>query len=384
MRSTNDLYDVAALQAFRSNEVVVIRNHFDTYHHNIYLSPDSLSKREHEGWYIVNNLIQGDDHSITTTYSLSGEGVDLQISNHHTVAFNTIERVADGISFPGRNVDVFGNRILDANDEFMEFDLGQANVRFWGNECVNAAQHSFSFQPQLAGPWYVVRNRVINPEIVPEGGNYAGPSYAFKYAGPVDRHVLWQNTLVSAGTWSGYGANPLFKAITRNNVIAFTQGLLQSNSDKRHPFSYKTSWETFSNGKLYRPDAAHYESRRSWTHDVDYSGFYWPAGQEFARYGSDTYEDFHQLGQARFSSSFERHSVRLSDSDFRNPEGDDWGPAPQSAVIDAGVWIPGINDDYVGAAPDLGVEEVGGWTPLYGNQESMTLQELHLIWSFNG
>ena len=256
-------------------------------------------------------------------------------------------------------------------------------MRFWGNECRNGAQHSFSFQPQLSGPWYILRNHVINPEVETKG-NYPGPSYAFKYSGPVDRHVLWQNTIVSAGTWSKYGANPLFKAITRNNVIAFTESIREDKDASAQPFTYLSDWQTTNDGESYRPDAAHYESRRSWTHDVDYTGFYWPQGVDFARYDHARYADFRALGDARFTPSFEQHSKRMSVRDFKDVSRHDWALSPSSQAIDAGQWIPGINDDYVGAAPDLGAHEVGGWQPIYGQQPDMSLEQLHAVWSFNG
>ena len=39
---------------------------------------------------------------------------------------------------------------------------------------------------------------------------------------------------------------------------------------------------------------------------------------------------------------------------------------PGSKAVDAGVSIPGINDNFVGRAPDLGALEVGRPEPKYG------------------
>src|SRR5207249_5488256 len=39
---------------------------------------------------------------------------------------------------------------------------------------------------------------------------------------------------------------------------------------------------------------------------------------------------------------------------------------PGSAAVDAGVRLPGINDDFTGRAPDLGAYEVGRPVPHYG------------------
>ena len=39
---------------------------------------------------------------------------------------------------------------------------------------------------------------------------------------------------------------------------------------------------------------------------------------------------------------------------------------PGSAAVDAGVRLPGINDDFTGRAPDLGAYEIGRPVPHYG------------------
>ena len=39
---------------------------------------------------------------------------------------------------------------------------------------------------------------------------------------------------------------------------------------------------------------------------------------------------------------------------------------PGSAAVDAGVRLPGVNDDFTGRAPDLGAYEVGRPLPHYG------------------
>lgn len=39
---------------------------------------------------------------------------------------------------------------------------------------------------------------------------------------------------------------------------------------------------------------------------------------------------------------------------------------PSGAAVDAGVRLPSVNDDFAGAAPDLGALEAGGAVPHYG------------------
>src|SRR3989441_275152 len=95
------------------SDVVVRRNFFFYNHYSIYL------QRGGEGWYIADNTIVGDVDPASG--GLDGEGIELNGSfsacgaNNHTVAHNSITRVADGISTPGTNVDIFGNDIFDVS-----------------------------------------------------------------------------------------------------------------------------------------------------------------------------------------------------------------------------------------------------------------------------
>jgi hypothetical protein len=56
-----------------------------------------------------------------------------------------------------------------------------------------------------------------------------------------------------------------------------------------------------------------------------------------------------------------RTLYRPADFDFQLRQG--------SAAIDAGVRLPGINDDFTGRAPDLGALEIGRPVPHYGPRE---------------
>jgi len=46
----------------------------------------------------------------------------------------------------------------------------------------------------------------------------------------------------------------------------------------------------------------------------------------------------------------------------------DLRPKPGAGVIDSGVAIPGLNDEFSGAAPDRGAYELDGPLPHYGPQ----------------
>jgi hypothetical protein len=56
------------------------------------------------------------------------------------------------------------------------------------------------------------------------------------------------------------------------------------------------------------------------------------------------------------ATSQESHGVSAAPL-FVAPATADFTPGPSSPLIDRGVAIPGINDDYAGQAPDIGAVE---------------------------
>ncbi|MEA2063282.1 MAG: hypothetical protein U9P14_06270, partial [Gemmatimonadota bacterium] len=72
-----------------------------------------------------------------------------------------------------------------------------------------------------------------------------------------------------------------------------------------------------------------------------------------------------------------KHAVRVDMNVFKAPvefpypayperEPADLRLKPGSAAVDAGVYIPNVNDNYSGKAPDLGAYELGQEPPHYG------------------
>jgi hypothetical protein len=215
------------------SDVVVKRNFFYNNNYNIYL------QRGGEGWYIADNTIVGDEDPAGGSFD--GEGIELNGqfaacgANNHTVAHNSITRVADGISTPGTNVDIFGNDIFDTSDDGIETDEGRTNVRVWGNRIHNALHNGFSFQPQVGAPWYFIRNQVINnlEDII-------------KYR-RWDRAVFLHNTFVHWRDLTTGGAHGQLMSISRNNL-----------------------WISVNGGQIWWMFGT-----IDWRTDLDYDGFDW-------------------------------------------------------------------------------------------------------------
>lgn len=307
--------------------VVITRSTFINNLYSIFLNGGGSA------WYIADNVIVG----ATPLESLSdeGEGIELAMTSGHTVAHNSITSVADGVSYPRANVDIFGNDIFDTSDDGLELDLGLANVRAWGNRIHNAYHNGISFQPQEGGPWYIIRNQIV--------GSVESP---FKFR-TTDRFVLINNTIVNyAGGIICCSQNHLLGGILRNNLWISAQG-----------------------GQIWALDAVN-----DWRTDFDYDGFDWGTAPYPLIYGGTIYYDLPSFTRA---SGLERNGIRIFKdacfADFRVP-----GPPPTRIpphvmslrgdcnAVDAGAILPNLSDRYEGAAPDLGAHEYGQASASYG------------------
>ena len=314
------------------SDVVVRRNFFYNNHYNIYL------QRGGEGWYIADNTIVGDEEPAGESFD--GEGIELNGSfaacgaNNHTVAHNSITRVADGISTPGTNVDIFGNDIFDTSDDGIETDEGKTNVRVWGNRIHNAVHNAFSFQPQIGAPWYFIRNQVIN-----------NLEDIAKYR-TWDRAVFLHNTFVHWTDGTTGGAHGQLLSISRNNL-----------------------WISVNGGQLWW-----FFGTIDWRTDLDYDGFDWGESTRPFFHNGTTYTSLESFSAG---TGQEANGIRISHQTCI-PTMDVPGDSPMTVppqhlvlarrcpAIDAGAILPNINDDFRGRAPDLGAYERGQPLPTYG------------------
>ena len=342
------------LRTYNSPQNVVInRNTFINCHYCIYLNHGG------DNWTITDNIIIGD--TLPASGSFDGEGIELNHTSGHTVAYNRISYVADGISYPDHNVDIFGNDIFDVSDDGIEPDYGYANVRIWNNRISGAYHNGISFQPMNGAPWYVIRNQVAAPA-----------ENALKLRDGVDRVLLAHNTLIA---WQG-------------PQTVQTDWLLSMQSNNNLWISV-TDWYAWENGTGSTPN---------WRTNLDYDGFDWGNNVYAFKWGN-RYPD---LPSFQAATGLETHAIHV-DKDtcfetFNVPS-----PPPASVprqfmtlradcnAVDAGIPLANINDDYLGSAPDLGAYEVGAELPQYGPRDATPLvltgspadRTIYLSWKVN-
>ncbi len=311
--------------------IVLTYNYFENCHYCIFLNDGG------DDWYIADNTIIG-NNDINAGSDFSGEGIELQHTSGHTVAFNKISDVADGISYPHHNVDIFGNEIYNTTDDGIEGDYGHSNVRIWGNRMSNVHNNGISFQPMDGAPWYVLYNQVAAPN-----------EDALKLRTRTDRVLLAHNTLVA---WSGpvsSGSDLLRNFKSRNNLWVSVQD--------------RYVWENGVDGS------------NNWKTDLDYDGFDWGNYPYAFKWGNNVrLVDIAALqnltGQEMNAIQFDHNSC-FNAFNIPSPP-----PAPMSfqhltldsgcQAVNAGEILPNINDAYQGSRPDMGAYELGQSMPQYG------------------
>ncbi|MEW5975823.1 MAG: fibronectin type III domain-containing protein [Acidobacteriota bacterium] len=240
--------------------------------------------------------------------------------------------------------DIYNNDIYVGADDAIEADFCMGNCRVLRNRITNCFI-GLSSQPSLGGPIYFVRNAMYNLIETP-----------FKLERHSVGNVFLHNTAVKVGDGFRvpHGPNEYSHSLFRNNLCV---GGLGGGTYGRYPNG--------TGRALYTPETDP-------TNDFDYDGV-GTHGTPFL--GSIGRVLFFSIEELR-NLTTEKHSVQVdmnvfNEVDFPYPpiperETPDLRPQAGSVVVDVGLYIPNVNDDFLGAAPDLGAYEAGQALPSYG------------------
>jgi len=264
------------------------------------------------------------------------------VGRGHVVRRNTVHGTFNGIAPCGsaappsgvtNETDVYENVLYQHTDDGFEPEGYCSNLRLWGNR-LQDVHMAFAVAPAAPGPLFLVRNvawRVGNTRTSLQDG-YTASAIKINsgYAEPVGPLLVYHNTFVTdvPATDAIALLNPGYSTFirARNNVIAGTRYAL----DKVNPVAWSGDGDD-----LYTTDA---------------SRLVWWTGTRY-----DTLGAFQALGQEPSGLS--------APPQLTSPASGNFEPQPGSPLIDAGVALAGINDDYAGAGPDVGAFEWSGPPP---------------------
>jgi hypothetical protein len=278
------------------------------------------------------------------------QGISLNNSRgENVIRYNTIRSTEDhgfndgiggasNFSFkgsPNRDSDVYGNLISNCWDDCIESEGANMNVRIWSNYI----HHTFVDIASAAtsmGPLYIFRNvfgesRVSHRDhtggyMLKTGMNYLDINGEKVSTGLGYRFIFHNTALQPNGALDVFSSHELHNAVSRNNIF-------------------------YARGRTYPSENT--EPRNDFKNDL--TGGYLGGGFVDSMFlASDRMEWFlaptvKKIQWGRIESVRNGKTVAITDPvvDAPNP------------AIDKGVRLPGFNDEFTGAAPDIGAYETG-------------------------
>jgi parallel beta-helix repeat protein len=260
---------------------------------------------------------------------MTGRGTVIRRNTFHDYfdGFGVCPASAAGLT---NETDVHDNLVYNAGDDGMETDGQCSNVRIWRNTMHDVLM-GISLAPVVTGPVYAVRNVVYRTGV---GNNvYTGSTFKFNSSdGASGAIFLFHNTgdaalpgnsgldVRSPGSWTGLYA--------RNNVWAGTDYAV-SNANPDQPI------------------------------DLDYDDLWTTQTGELAWWSSLADRHLNTLAELQAATGLESHGLNAAPGFVDSTTGD-YRPGAASPLVDKGLLIPGVNDDYAGIKPDIGAFEYSG------------------------
>jgi hypothetical protein len=254
------------------------------------------------------------------------QGISQRGNRGVVVRYNTINGTFDGIDVAGdpadetygADCDVHENTISNTRDDALEPEtISGINVRIWKNRISNVYS-GISIAPNYQGPCYVLYNTFLNFEV---------RGYKCSISSTGNTYV-YHNTFASSrpNTSSIWPSGPYSNVHFMNNILVG------------------------NNAGCVSDDAGESQTGNTFDGDLIYSNY--PA---LFRWKGTNYSSITAL---RTGTGFEMNG-RSGDPKFVSLSGNNVALQLGSPAIDGAVRIPGINDLFVGVAPDMGALEYG-------------------------
>ena len=290
--------------------------------------PQGISLRDSRGGNIIryNTIRSTDDHGFNdgiggaTNYSFKGS--------------------------PNRDSDIYGNIISNCWDDAIESEGANMNVRIWSNYIHHTFVHVATASTSM-GPLYIFRNvfgesRVSHQDpsggmMIKTGMNYLTINGEQVSTGLGYRFIFHNTALQPNGGLDVFSNHELHNAVSRNNIF-------------------------YSRGRTYPDD----RSAPSNDFKNDLRGGYlgggmirtmWLPSERLEWFLAPTMNKM-QWGRVEYTRNGKTVAITDPMVQAKNP------------ALDAGVLLPGFNDDYSGSAPDIGAFENGRPPLRFGREMS--------------
>jgi hypothetical protein len=240
-----------------------------------------------------------------------------------------------------RDSDIYGNLVRNVWDDALEIEGANMNVRIWGN-FVADFYVGIATAATFKGPLYIFRNviaesrrthrQVVGGTMIKTGDRDFGGGRRF---------VFHNTALQPNGVLNIFGAATA-NCITRNNIFHAAGRLVPSGPTREGATALPSDfdYDLFTGADLGAAQE---------THGIKLD---WRLGPLFVRshrlefYPSSTVT---RVVGGKIPVKFGAEERVVTDPVLQAP----------NPVIDAGVALPGFNDDFTGKAPDLGAFEIG-------------------------
>lgn len=236
---------------------------------------------------------------------------------------------------PNRDSDIYGNIVANCWDDAIESEGANMNVRIWSNFIDKTFVHIATASTSM-GPLYIFRNvfgesRVSHQDpsggmMIKTGMNEVTINGERVSTGLGHRFIFHNTALQPKGGLDVFSSHRLHNAVSRNNVF-------------------------YSRGRTYPEDRG--EPRNDFKNDL--TGGYLGGGtiksmflpsERLEWYPAPTMQRI-RWGRVEYTRNGKQFAITDPMVEARNP------------AIDRGERLPGFNDDFTGAAPDMGAFEVG-------------------------
>lgn len=323
-----------------------------------------LAEKGAGGLVIQRNLIEyprGGANDWESGHPSGPQGITLiDSAGNNVIRYNTIRSTDDhgfndGIgggsnySFqgsPNRDSDIHGNIVSNCWDDAIESEGANRNVRIWSNYLHHTFVHVATAATAM-GPLYIFRNvfgesRISHQDLsggmmIKTGMNHVTINGERVSTGLGHRFIFHNTALQPQGGLDVFSNHELHNAMSRNNIF-------------------------HSRGRSYPPDRG--EPRNDFKNDL--TGGYLGGGfvksmflpsqkPEWFLAGS---VDKIQWGRVEYERGGKQFAITDPVVSVKNP------------AIDAGVVLPGFNDDYTGSAPDIGAYETGRPALRFGRESA--------------